>query len=94
MFNSPEFIAFQKKCAKDFQTHRNKKCNTNLVVKLPTGKITFSRVENMSDFFSCIPSGGKVIGLQGENKINYYSLSNTIMRFCVITSLTENINPN
>jgi len=93
LFNSQEFIAFKEKCMNDYQTYmnKNKKCNTSLIIKLPTGKITFSKMENMNDFFSNIPSGGSIIGLKGENKINYYSLVNTLMRFCILTELTENI---
>ncbi len=91
MFNSPEFIAFKEKCLKYYQTRRNKQCVSNLVIKLPGGKITFSAVENINDFFANIPIGGSVVGLQGESKITYYSPVNTIMRFCILTELTKYI---
>lgn len=91
MFKSPEFIAFKEKCLKDYQIHKNKACVSNLVIKLPGGKITLSAVENINDFFANIPIGGSIIGLHGENKTTYYSPENTIMRFCIIAELTKDI---
>ena len=91
MFNSPEFIAFKEKCLKDYQIRSNKQCISNLVIKLPGGKITLSAVENLNDFFANIPIGGSIVGLQGESKITYYSPTNTITRFCILTKLTKDI---
>lgn len=92
MFSSPEFIAFQKKCTEQLQEYRNKQCQDRIAQNKNNG-LLIGRITFLTNF--PIPIGENELHyLQGQSKICYYSMVNTIRRFCVLTHLTENINPN